>query len=160
VGRGPGPAERRGLVVKAYAVCDGRGNAGTGARACVMYAKDPSLRGLERRFARAERLEPCTNIVAEHLAIQLAVEMALDNGVTHLEVLNDSQTPVGHILGEYQVEAEHLKPIVARTWELARLLEDVSIRWVPRSETKEADALCRRVDRPEPQVMSPFRKTP
>jgi ribonuclease HI len=146
-------------VVKAYAVCDGRGNAGTGARACVMYAKKNPLDGL-LRFERAERLEPCTNIVAEHLAIQLAVEMALDNGVTHLAVLNDSQTPVGQVLGEYQVEAEHLKPIVARTWELARLLEDVSIRWVPRSETKEADALCRRVDRPEPQVMSPFRKAP
>jgi len=52
--------------VKAIAIFDGRGNAGTGARAAVLYLGDD-------RHERAEKLPATTNIVAEHLAIQLAM---------------------------------------------------------------------------------------
>lgn len=59
--------------MKAIAICDGRGNAGTGARAAVLYLGD----GLQRdRHERAEKIPATTNIVAEHLAIQLAMELA------------------------------------------------------------------------------------
>ena len=59
-----------------------------GALAVVLELEDG------RVYERAEKLEPCTNIVAEHLAIQLSVEMAIEYGVTDLVILNDSQTPV------------------------------------------------------------------
>jgi ribonuclease HI len=128
--------------VRATAICDGRGNAGTGARACVLYVEDGE------RSVKAEKITPTTNIVAEHLAIQLAMELALERGVTDLLILNDSQTPVNHVLGAYKVNEEHLKPIVEKTWEMGKSFDSVSIRWVPREETKEPDALCRQVDRP------------
>lgn len=138
------------------AICDGRGNAGTGARACVIYYNDE--RGDLARAERAEKLPECTNIVAEHKAIQLAMEMAKELGITHLEIRNDSQTPVNQCLGIYQCEAEHLKPLVAYSWELAASFEEVELRWVPRAQTTEADKLCRDVDRPTPTVESPFRQ--
>jgi ribonuclease HI len=126
--------------VRGRAICDGRGNAGTGARAVVLELEDG------RVYERAEKLEPCTNIVAEHLAIQLSVEMAIEYGVTDLVILNDSQTPVRHVDGSYKVKAEHLKPIVEKTWRFGGLLKSVSIKWVPREQTKRPDKLCREVD--------------
>jgi ribonuclease HI len=134
--------------VKATAICDGRGNAGTGARAAVLYIGD----GLQRdRHARAEKIPATTNIVAEHLAIQLAMELAKDNGVTELVIYNDSQTPVNHVNGNYKVNEEHLIPIVARTCEMSSEFLSIEIRWTRRENTKEADALCRAVDRPRVQ---------
>ena len=127
--------------MRAKAVCDGRGNAGTGARAVVLELENG------RTIERAERLQAPTNIVAEHLSIQLAIEMALEYGVTDLVILNDSQTPVRHLTGEYAVKADHLRPIVDRTMELGCLLDTVSIQWVPREYTESADSLCGNIDR-------------
>ena len=148
-------------VLKATAICDGRGNAGTGARAAVLivYGKEIDH--------RAEKIEPTTNIVAEHLAIQLAMELAEKHGVTELEILNDSQTPVNHVNGTYKVREEHLKPIVQKTWEMGLAFEKVSIRWVRRDQTKRPDALCRAIDkkpaarpRPVPLAEPPVRRNP
>jgi ribonuclease HI len=131
--------------VKAIAICDGRGNAGTGARAAVLYVGD----GLHRdRHARAEKIPATTNIVAEHLAIQLAMELAKDHGVTELVIYNDSQTPINHVNGNYKVKQQHLVPIVAKTWEMGSEFSSIEIRWTRRENTKEADALCRAVDGP------------
>jgi len=127
-------------VVKGTAICDGRGNARTGARASVLLLEDG------REIEKAEKIEAATNIVAEHLAIQLALEMGIENKVDELTILNDSQTPVFHLLGDYKVTKEHLIPIVEETMRLASLLPAVEIRWVPREETLRADELCRAVD--------------
>jgi ribonuclease HI len=126
--------------MKATAICDGRGNAGTGARAVVLTLEDG------RSFEKAEKLEPTTNIVAEHRAIQLAMELALEHGVHDLQILNDSQTPVNHVRGTWAVKQPHLKPIVEQTWEMRQQFARCSIRWIPREQTKRADALCRDVD--------------
>jgi len=85
---------------------------------------------------------------AEHLAIQLAMELAKDQGVTELVIYNDSKSPVNHVNGNYKVKQEHLIPIVGRTWEMASEFVSFEIRWTSRENTKEADALCRAVDRP------------
>jgi ribonuclease HI len=145
-GRVPGVTEIRGHVI-----CDGRGNAGTGARAAVL-----TLEGGER-FERAEKLEATTNIVAEHLAIQLAIELALEHGVTELTVHNDSQTPVNHVRGTYKVKQPHLRPLVEKTWEMRQRFSSFDITWVPRTQTSEADALCRLVD---PSVDGKTQKAP
>ncbi len=127
--------------MKAIAICDGRGNGGTGARAAVLQIGG-------ERHVRAEKLPATTNIVAEHLAIQLAMELAKEHGVTELVIYNDSRTPVNHVTGDYQVKAEHLLPIVAKTREMSAEFSSFEIRWTSRTETKEADALCRAVDGP------------
>ena len=98
--------------MRAKAICDGRGNAGTGARAVVLELEDG------RVYERAEKLEPCTNIVAEHRSIQLAIEMGIEHGVDRLLVLNDSQTPVYQVTGKYRVKQPHLQPLVKETHRL------------------------------------------
>ena len=132
--------------IKAKAICDGRGNAGTGARAVVLIMEDG------KTYEYAEKLPPCTNIVAEHLAIQLAVEKALAHGVAELLVWNDSRSPVNHVLGIYRCEKEHLRPILEKTRELASALDSFTIEWVPRERTTLADKLCRQVDPKTPAV--------
>ncbi len=127
--------------MRAKAICDGRGNAGTGARACVLILETGET------IEKAEKIEPTTNIVAEHLAIQLALEMAIDAGVRRLVVWNDSRSPVNHVLGTYKVKQDHLRPIVDQTRELCLLLESFSIEWVPREKTVLPDRLCREVDK-------------
>lgn len=127
--------------MKGTVICDGRGNAGTGARAAVLYVGD------EKVAQVAEKIEPTTNIVAEHLSIQLGMWLAKENEVTDLLILNDSQTPVNHVNGTYRVKEPHLKPIVDKTWEMGLQFSFVEIRWVPREETLVADKLCRQVDR-------------
>jgi len=156
--------------MKGTVICDGRGDAARtcGARAAVLY-----VNGKEVTY-RAERIDPTTNIVAEHLAIQMGIELARDAGVTELLILNDSQTPVRHVSGEYNVRQDHLLPIVDKTWELASddQFKKIEIKWVPREETLRADLLCRQIDKdvsprerpggPVPQKPSrqnPFRVT-
>jgi probable phosphoglycerate mutase len=135
--------------VKATAICDGRGNAGTGARAAVLYIGD-GLQG--DRHKRAEKLPATTNIVAEHLATQLAMELAKEHGVTELVIYNDSRSPVNHVNGSYKVKQEHLIPIVEKTWEMRAEFSSFEICWTSRENTKEADALCRSVDARAPRT--------
>lgn len=126
--------------MKAKAICDGRGNHGHGARAAVLTLETGEV------FEAAEKLDPTTHIVAEHLAIQLAMELALDHGVTDLLIWNDSQSPVRHVLGTYKVTKDHLKPIVAKTLEMQSSFDRFELVWMPRENTLRADALCWEVD--------------
>jgi ribonuclease HI len=138
-------AEQAGERVRATAICDGRGNAGTGAHAAVLYIGEAPQRD---RHARAEKLPVTTNIAAEHLAIQLAMELAKAHGVTDLVIYNDSRSPVNHVNGNYKVKQEHLLPIVEKTWEMRAEFSSFEICWTSRENTKEADALCRAGDTP------------
>lgn len=137
--------------MNAEAICDGRGNAGTGARAAILHIGDTG-----EIFERAEQITPTTNIVAEHLAIQLSIELALEHDVTNLVIFNDSQVPVYQVQGSYGIKQPHLRPIVYKTWDLASQLESVEIIWTPRENTKAADLLCRQVDRPKPRLPRPL----
>ena len=121
--------------MKATAICDGRGNADTAARAAVLYIGEGSQR---ERQARAEKIPATTNIVAEHLAIQLAMELAKEHGVTELVIYNDSRSPVNHVNGNYKVKQEHLIPIVEETWEMRAEFSSFEICWTRRENTKAA----------------------
>lgn len=136
--------------MRGIAICDGRGNAGTGACAAVLIARDDV-------HERAEKIEATTNIVAEHLSIQLAIALAYEVGVTDLLVLNDSQTPVFQIQGKYKTKLPHLKNIVDETLALADHFSTFEIIWVPREITEVADKLCREID---PKRSNARRKRP
>jgi ribonuclease HI len=128
--------------MNATVICDGRGNAGTGARAACLLL--PSGEWIDR----AEKLPATTNIVAEHRAIQLGVELALEHGVTDLLIINDSRVPVNQVMRKFAVRQAHLKPLVEQTWELFSRLDTVAVEWKRRTETTRADRLCRAVDPP------------
>lgn len=128
--------------MKGHVICDGRGNSGTGACAAVAYVEGREV-GRE-----AHELDPVTNIVGEHMAIQLAITLAIKTGIDELLIVNDSTVPVGQVKGSMRVNAPHLVPIVHETWRMASdpFFASIAIEWAPRSETLLADKLCRLVN--------------
>lgn len=85
-----------------------------------------------------------TNTVADYAALIEGLQMALDGGVTELDVYIDSPVVAGHLLEEYGVRADHLRPLV----EQARMLLDAFPGWsltrVSRRLNIEADDLANR----------------
>jgi ribonuclease HI len=80
------------------------------------------------------------------------MELAKEHGVTDLVIYNDSRSPVNHVNGNYKVKAQHLTPIVEKTWKMRAEFSSFEIRWTSRENTKEADALCRAVDARAPRT--------
>lgn len=131
--------------MKAIAYCDGRGNAGTGACATVIHYFD-TPKWHEEEFSK--RLGSVTNNIAEYEAVILAIEKALEAGVTDLTINSDSQLIVNQTLGKYVVKFPHLKELRDKIWELGNSFEKITIQWVPREQTKRPDKLCRDIDKP------------
>jgi len=86
-----------------------------------------------------------TNNVAEYQAALAALRLLLDNGHAGaaIAVHSDSKLLVEQLAGRWQVNAPRIIPL----WrEARRLLANFSywiVRWVPREQNEEADALSR-----------------
>src|SRR5438034_10338768 len=52
-----------------------------------------------------------TNNVAEYTALIEGLQMALDSGVTHLEVYVDSPVVAGHLVNGHKPKPDHLRPM-------------------------------------------------
>lgn len=126
--------------MKAQAWTDGRGNAGTGACACVIMLET----GAEFEFA--EKLEPCSNNIAEYRGVILALEKAFTLQVSHLAIFSDSKLIVHQTQGQWRIKQSSLIPLRDKVWELGTLFESVDIDWIPREENTKPDRLCRQVD--------------
>jgi ribonuclease HI len=79
--------------------------------------------------------------IAEYRALIRGLEVALDQGISHLRVCLDSALVVNQLNGTWQIKAEHLKPLHKRADALAKQFVDVKITWVPRESNAEADRL-------------------
>jgi ribonuclease HI len=86
-----------------------------------------------------------TNNVAEYTALIRGLEALAALGLTGaaVEVRGDSLLVVKQVRGEWRVRAANLRPLHARARKLAAQL-DVTLRWVPREQNTEADALSRK----------------
>jgi ribonuclease HI len=94
-------------------------------------------------FYHSYRLEfCCTNNVAEYEALILGLNLAIDKGVTILEIKGDSDLIVSQVLMRFATKNEKLKKYrdVAQT--LSKSFKKVSIEVVPREENHVADALA------------------
>ncbi len=85
-----------------------------------------------------------TNNVAEYSGLLAALEISMNEGVTDLEVVSDSQLLVRQMLGEYRVKHPNLVPLFLEAQQLRRRFARFSIRHVLRAENKEADLLANR----------------
>lgn len=98
---------------------------------------------LERSQIREKMfVHPATSNEAEYKALILGLEVALEQGVSALQVLGDSRLIIEQILGPYACKAENLKPLHARATELLQEFGQVAIRHVKREFNVEADALA------------------
>jgi len=83
----------------------------------------------------------CSNNVAEYQSLSLGLEMAIEMGITDLNVYGDSQLVINQLLDEYEVKKEDLVRYHRQALHLLNKLEMVKLEHVPRSPNKMADAL-------------------
>jgi ribonuclease HI len=83
-----------------------------------------------------------TNNRAEYLALIFALREALRQGVTHLEVLSDSQLMVNQVNGRWDVNG-HLKDLHEEACGLLKMFTAWTLRHVSREENTDADFLSK-----------------
>ena len=83
-----------------------------------------------------------TNTVADYSALIEGLEMALDKGVSEVNVYVDSPLVAGHLLEGYRVRADHLRPLVEHVRQLLDQFSAWSLTRVPRKLNLESDLLA------------------
>ncbi|MDA8099968.1 MAG: ribonuclease HI family protein [Nitrospiraceae bacterium] len=90
----------------------------------------------------ARYLGTTTNNIAEYTAAIMGLEHVLRLGATSVKLFADSELLVKQINGQYKVKNEGLKPLHAKVKELMARIGKVEVRYIPRAQNKEADALA------------------
>jgi ribonuclease HI len=85
-----------------------------------------------------------TNNVAEYTGLILGLRRAKAMNVRELEVFADSELVVKQLSGEYQVKAEHLRPLYEEARALLAGFPEVEVRYIPREENQQADDMSNR----------------
>jgi len=80
-----------------------------------------------------------TNNVAEYAGLIAGLRKALALGVTHLEVVGDSELVVFQMTGRYRVTKEHLQLLQEEAAGLVSRFKVVTWRTVPRALNAQAD---------------------
>ena len=114
-----------------------RGNPGPAGAGAILVDADDGRVVAEI----AEFLGRATNNVAEWTAVELALERALTEGATHVDLRMDSQLVARQIIGMYRVKHPDLQPIHRRVMAMLGRLDGYTVGHVPRERNKEADRL-------------------
>ena len=119
--------------------CDGgsRGNPGPAGFGAVIT--DPAGHTVARlsRYLGAQ-----TNNYAEYQGLLAVLEWAIQNGVSRLRVVSDSELMVKQMKGIYKVKHPALQPLWQQARQLAARLDAFDIRHTLREGNKEADRLA------------------
>ncbi len=114
-----------------------RGNPGPAGIGVVLQASDGSLLA---EVARS--IGETTNNVAEYRALITGLEIALDHGVTELDVRLDSELVVSQLKGEWKIKNDRLRGLAARAEILMRRFDTIDLTHVPRAQNAAADRLA------------------
>ena len=114
-----------------------RGNPGaSGWGAALLAAHDHAV------IAQAcGALPDTTNNVAEYTGALEGVRLALQHGVTDLEIRADSQLLIRQITGEYRIKAPHLVPLALEIRKMLAQFDSWKAVHIPREQNKLADRL-------------------
>src|SRR5918999_4181303 len=93
-----------------------------------------------------------TNTVADYTALIEGLEMALEKGVGEVAVNVDSPVIAGHLLNEYRVRADHLRPLVEQVRQLLDRFSSWSLTPVSRDLNRESSLLANRELAPHRQM--------
>jgi len=115
-----------------------RGNPGPAAAGALILEAD----GKKTLATLSQSLGVATNNEAEYWALILALEKAIELGVSRVEIRADSQLVVRQITGEYKVKHPAMKTLHAKASLLLGRLSAWSAAHVPREENQEADKLA------------------
>jgi ribonuclease HI len=116
-----------------------RGNPGpAGAGAVIISAEGHVVAKIGKYLGET------TNNVAEYTGLILGLKRAKAMGLRELEVLADSELVVKQLTGEYQVKADHLRPLHDEAKALMKGFDVIDLRYIPREENEAADEMSNR----------------
>jgi ribonuclease HI len=92
----------------------------------------------------AQPLGQTTNNVAEYEALIAGLKLALNHGVTELEIYVDSELVVSQLEGKWKIKNERLRGLAVTARALLGRFEVATIGHVRRSQNTHADRLANR----------------
>jgi ribonuclease HI len=116
-----------------------RGNPGPAGAGAVILNPDGHIVAKIGKF-----LGESTNNVAEYMGLILGLKRAKAMGIKELEVYSDSELLVKQLAGEYQVKADHLRPLHDEAKVLLQGFSFIQVRHIAREENAQADAMSNR----------------
>ena len=114
-----------------------RGNPGPAGIGVLLADPDGNVLG---EIARG--IGDTTNNVAEYTALIEGLQLALEKGVTEIDVRMDSKRVVEQVHGRWKIKNDALRQLAAKAESLFRKFEARSLRYVPRAENAAADKLA------------------
>ena len=114
-----------------------RGNPGPAGIGVVLVGADGGVIA-----DQARGIGIATNNVAEYKALIAGLELALDHGVSELQVFSDSELVVRQLKGEWRIKDERLRLLAAEARALLGRFASASIAHVPRERNAQADRLA------------------
>ena len=113
-----------------------RGNPGPAGIGAVLRTDDEVIGEV------AQAIGITTNNVAEYKALIAGLELALERGVTEIDIFMDSKLVVMQLRGEWKIKKADLRPLALRANHLMNKFEKATIQHVGREENADADALA------------------
>jgi ribonuclease HI len=132
-------AEARPVRTRLFTDGAARGNPGPAGAGAVIISPEGHIVAKVGKY-----LGETTNNVAEYTGLILGLKRAKAMGLRELEVLADSELLVKQLAGEYQVKADHLRPLHDEAQALIKGFEIIEIRHIPREENTAADEMSNR----------------
>jgi ribonuclease HI len=114
-----------------------RGNPGPAGIGVVL--QDPSGE-VVGKIARG--IGQTTNNVAEYSALIAGLELALEKGITEIEVKVDSELVASQVQGKWKIRNDRLRRLAVKARRLLERFEAWTIKHVPREENAGADELA------------------
>ena len=90
----------------------------------------------------AEGIGATTNNVAEYSALIAGLELALEKGVTHIQVFMDSELVISQLKGEWKIKNDRLRTLAVKARALLDRFEIQSLQHVRREQNADADRLA------------------
>jgi len=90
----------------------------------------------------AQGIGVTTNNVAEYKALIAGLELALERGITDIDVLMDSKLVVSQVKGEWKIKNNALRPLAVKARHLIDRFDSWSLSHVGRDENSDADKLA------------------
>ena len=125
--------------MKATLYTDGgaRGNPGPAGIGVVLRSEHGDVIG-----EIAQGIGEATNNVAEYAALIAGLELALERGVTDIEIYMDSELVVSQLLGRWKIKKDTLRPMAVTARALMGRFDSFTLSHVRREANADADRLA------------------